>query len=137
MAARVLLSIEDDDAEYYVIDLALQELDIPIRVFRVVDGDQAIWFLENTHGQEGAPRPDLILLNLNLPKKNGFEVLTDIRQRESLRSIPVIIFTTSHNESEKKRALALGAEAFISKPGSLTGLIETLRTVCSQFLAAR
>ena len=135
MAERVLLCIEDDDAEYFIITIALKELDIAIRFLRVPDGEQGIWFLENTHGHELAPRPDLILLNLNLPKKNGFEVLAEIRESESLRSIPVIIFTTSSTTAERKRALALGANDFISKPGTITGLIETLRTICTQFLA--
>ena len=134
MAERVLLCIEDDDAEYFIITIALKDLDIPIRFLRVPDGEQGIWFLENTHGHEQAPRPDLILLNLNLPKRNGFEVLTEIRENESLRTIPVIIFTTSSTTAERERALSLGANDFISKPGTLTGLIETLRTICTQFL---
>jgi len=136
MAERVLLSIEDDDAEYFIITIALKELDTPVRFFRVPDGEQGIWFLEKSHGNELSPRPDLILLNLNLPRKDGFEVLTEIRDRETLRSIPVIIFTTSSDITEKKRAIALGAADFISKPGSLTGLIETLRTVCTRYLAS-
>lgn len=135
MAERVLLSIEDDDSEYFVVTIALKELDIPIRFFRVPDGEQGMWFLENTHGHELAPRPDLILLNLNLPKKSGFEVLSEIRENESLRSIPIIIFTTSSTTAERKRALALGANDFISKPGTITGLVETLRTICTQYLA--
>ena len=135
MGAQVLLSIEDDDAEYFVVTIALRELDIPVRFFRVPDGEQGMWFLENTHGHELAPRPDLILLNLHLPGKDGFEVLTEIREKESLRSIPVIIFTTSSSTAERKKALALGAIDFISKRGTITELIETLRTVCSQFLA--
>jgi len=135
MAERVLLSIEDDDAEYFIITIALKELEIPIRSVRVTDGEQGIWFLEKTHGHELAPRPNLILLNLHLPGKDGFEVLAEIRENESLRSIPVIIFTTSSSTAERKRALSLGASDFISKPGTITGLIETLRTVCTQFLA--
>ena len=135
MAERVLLCIEDDDAEYFIITIALKELEIPIRSVRVTDGEQGIWFLEKTHGHELAPRPNLILLNLHLPGKDGFEVLAEIRENESLRSIPVIIFTTSSSTAERKRALSLGASDFISKPGTITGLIETLRTVCTQFLA--
>ena len=135
MAERVLLSIEDDDAEYFVVTVALKELNIPIRFVRVTDGEQGIWFLEKTHGHELAPRPNLILLNLHLPGKDGFEVLAEIRENKSLRSIPVIIFTTSSSTAERKRALSLGATDFISKPGTITALIETLRTVCTQFLA--
>lgn len=135
MAERVPLSIEDDDSEYFVVTMALKEIDLPIRFVRVLDGEQGIWFLEKTHGHQLAPRPDLILLNLHLPGKDGFDVLAEIRQNESFRSIPVIIFTTSSSTAERKRALALGATDFISKPGTITELIETLRTVCSQFLA--
>jgi CheY-like chemotaxis protein len=135
VSERVLLSIEDDDSEYFIISMALKELDTPIRLCRVADGEQGIWFLENTHGHELAPRPDLILLNLHLPGKDGFEVLAEIRENESLRSIPVIIFTTSSSTAERKKALALGANDFISKPSTISSLIETLRTACSRYLA--
>jgi CheY-like chemotaxis protein len=81
-------------------------------------------------------RPDLVLLNVNLPRKDGFEVLSEIQASDTLRSIPVIVFTSSALTKEKRKALALGAHDFITKPGSLAGLIDTLRSVCSQFLAA-
>jgi two-component system, chemotaxis family, response regulator Rcp1 len=135
MATRVLLSVEDNDTEYYIIKMALKELDIPVQLHRVVDGDQALWFLKKTHGYEIAPRPDLILPNVNLPKRDGFEILAEIRASEVLRSIPVIIFTSASFAAERKKALALGAEDYISKPGSLGGLIEALRSVCDRFLA--
>jgi CheY-like chemotaxis protein len=135
MASRVLLSVEDSDAEYYIIKIAVDEVDIPVQLCRVADGEQALWFLQKTHGYEIAPRPDLILLNLNLPKKDGFEVLAEIRAVEPLRSIPVIIFTSSSLATERKKALTLGAEDYISKPGTLDGLINALRSVCYRFLA--
>lgn len=114
--------------------LALKEIDIAIELCRAVDGERAIWFLEKSRGYELAPRPDLILLDLNLPTKGGFEVLAEIQGKEAFRSIPIIIFTTSTSESSRKRALAMGAERYISKPGTLTELFETLRAVCSQYL---
>jgi two-component system, chemotaxis family, response regulator Rcp1 len=135
MASRVLLSVEDSDAEYYIIKMALHEVDIPLQLCRVADGEQALWFLQRTHGYEIAPRPDLILLNVNLPKKDGFEVLAEIRAVEPLRSIPVIIFTSSSLATERKKALTLGAQDYISKPGTLDGLIDALRSVCYRFLA--
>jgi chemotaxis family two-component system response regulator Rcp1 len=135
VGTRVLLSVEDNDAEYYIIKLALKELDTPVQLHRVSDGEQGLWFLQKTHGYEIAPRPDLILLNVNLPKKNGFEILAEIQASESLRSIPVIIFTSASLATEKKKALALGAEDYITKPGSLDGLIGALRSVCDRFLA--
>jgi len=60
--------VEDDDAEYHLIKMAIDEIGWPIRVFRAKDGEQALWFLEKSHGHEVSPRPDLILLNLNLPR---------------------------------------------------------------------
>lgn len=132
---RVLLSVEDNDGEYYVIKMAVEESGIPVRVFRVSDGEQAIFFLEKSHGFELAPRPDLVMLNLNLPKKNGFQVLTEIRASELLRSIPVVMFTSSVETRERQHALALGAEDFVSKPQSLRGLIEAVRSVCVRYLA--
>jgi two-component system, chemotaxis family, response regulator Rcp1 len=135
MASRVLLSVEDSDAEYYIIKIAVDEVDIPVQLCRVADGEQALWFLQKTHGYEIAPRPDLILLNLNLPKKDGFEILAEIRASESLRSIPVVFFTSSSLATERRKALTLGAQDYISKPGTLDGLIDALRTVCYRFLA--
>jgi CheY-like chemotaxis protein len=135
MPTRVLLSVEDNDTEYYIIKMALKELDTPVQLHRVVDGDQALWFLQKTHGYEIAPRPDLILLNVNLPKRDGFEILAEIRASEALRCIPVIIFTSASFAAERKKALALGAEDYISKPGTLDGLIGALRSVCDRFLA--
>jgi two-component system, chemotaxis family, response regulator Rcp1 len=135
MPYRVLLSVEDNDSEYYIIKMSVEELKIPVQLHRVSDGEQALWFLEKIHGYELAPRPDLILLNLNLPKKDGFDVLTEIRANDLLRAIPVIIFTSASLVTEKKKALALGARDYISKPGTLNGLIEALRFVCSQYLA--
>jgi CheY-like chemotaxis protein len=135
MRPGVLLCVDDDDAEHYIIKMALEEVDIPIQLCRVADGEQALWVLQKTHGYEIAPRPDLILLDLNLPRKDGFEVLAEIRASESLRSIPVVIFTSSSLSTERKKALTLGAQDYISKPGTLDGLINALRSVCYRFLA--
>jgi hypothetical protein len=62
MALRVLLSVEDSDAEYYIIRMAIKEVAMPVQLHRVSDGEQALWFLQRSHGYEIAPRPDLILL---------------------------------------------------------------------------
>jgi two-component system, chemotaxis family, response regulator Rcp1 len=91
--------------------------------------------LQKTQGYEIAPRPDLILLNVNLRKKKGFEILAEIQASESLHSIPVIIFTSASLATERKKALALGAEDYLSKPGTLDGLVDTLKSVCNRFLA--
>ena len=132
---RVLLSVEDNDADYYLVAVALKELDVRVQLCRVANGEEALAFLRKTEGHEIAPQPNLILLNINLPGKSGFEVLADIQETESLRSIPVVMFTSSRSSSERRKALELGAADFISKPGTLNGLIETLGSVCMRFLA--
>jgi two-component system, chemotaxis family, response regulator Rcp1 len=131
---RVLLCVEDNDGEYYLIRMAVREAGIPVEICRVADGEQALHFLRRVNGYELAPRPDLILLNVNLPRKDGLEVLSDIRASDSLRSIPTVMFTSSALATEKKRALALGAEDFISKPGTLSGLLEVVRFLCCRYL---
>ena len=72
MAEPILLSIEDDDSEHFLIVIALKELAISIRHFRVTDGEEGIQFLQNTQGHELAPRPDLVLLNLQSPQEERF-----------------------------------------------------------------
>jgi two-component system, chemotaxis family, response regulator Rcp1 len=134
MVHRVLLSVEDNDGEYYLIRMAVREAGIPVEICRVADGEQALHFLHRSNGYEIAPRPDLILLNLNLPRKTGLEVLSDIQANDSLRSIPVVMFTSSTLATERKKALALGAEDFISKPFTLHELVEAVRSVCCRYL---
>jgi two-component system, chemotaxis family, response regulator Rcp1 len=134
--AHVLLSIEDNDADYYVISLAVRETRMGIYLCRVSDGESAGRFLRRSHGYNVAPRPDLILLDLNLPKTSGFEVLFNIQASEGLRSIPVIVFTSSTLAADREKALALGADEYISKPQSLDELIKTISSVCGQYLTA-
>jgi chemotaxis family two-component system response regulator Rcp1 len=134
MARRVLLSVEDNDADYYIIRMAVRETRFAITMCRVSDGDQALAFLRKCKGYETSPRPDLILLDLNLPKKNGLEVLFEFRASESLRSIPVIMLTSSTLAIDRDSALALGAQDFISKPGTLDGLVNVVSSVCGRYL---
>lgn len=132
---RVLLSVEDNDGDYYCIQTAVEECGFPVKLCRATDGDQALSFLLQKDGYEDAERPDLILLDIHLPKRNGFEVLASIRQSESLRSVPVVVFTSSRRASERRQASALGANDFVSKPNTLPELMEAVSSVCSRFLA--
>jgi two-component system response regulator len=135
MARPVVLSVEDDDTESYIIKIAVDECGVPADLHRVADGEQALRFLRRTHGHETAPRPHLILLDMSLPKKDGLEVLSEIRGTESLRSIPVVIFTSSLREADRKKAIAFGADDCISKPRTLTELTDAIRSLCDRFLA--
>jgi len=132
MAARVILSIEDSDTEFYLVEIAVKKANVPIRLYRASDGEQGLAFLLKAGPYHEAPRPDLILLNLNLPRKNGFEVLADLQAIESLRSIPVVVFTSSSYSMEKDKALALGAQDYVTKPSTLDGLIDVVSRICSR-----
>jgi CheY-like chemotaxis protein len=135
MARPVVLSVEDDDTESYIIKIAVEECGVPVDLHRAADGEQALRFLHRTHGHEAAARPDLILLDMTLPKKDGLEVLSEIRRTESLRSIPVVIFTSSLRETERKKAIAFGADDCITKPRTLKGLTDAIRSLCDRFFA--
>jgi chemotaxis family two-component system response regulator Rcp1 len=129
MGRRAVLYVEDDDASFLLVQLTIQDAGLPIELYRASDGEKALAFLQKTepHYQQ-APRPDLILLDLNTPKKNGFEVLREIKASMSLRSIPVIVFSSSTLAADKKTSLALGADDFLTKPSSLDLFIEAIKS---------
>ncbi len=128
MAARYFLYVEDDDASFFLLRIALQEADPLIQLGRASDGEQALAFMEKAPPYQNVPRPDLILLDLNLPKKNGWEVLQILKNDESLRSIPVIMFTTSASRRDRETSLALGADEYVTKPKTLDLLLEAVKT---------
>jgi CheY-like chemotaxis protein len=131
MANRVLLYVEDEDSAVFLFETALKEADIKVDFYRVSDGDQALSFLQRLGAYEKAPRPGLVLLDLNLPRKSGLEVLAEIQHSDALRPIPVIVFTSSSLSSDRERSLALGAQHYITKPSTFDALIDAVKTACS------
>jgi two-component system, chemotaxis family, response regulator Rcp1 len=131
MIERVLLYVEDEDAAFFLFETALQEARIKVRLYRASDGEQAIEFLRRTGSYEQAPSPDLVLLDINLPRKNGLEVLSEIQSTDSLRQIPAVVFTSSSLPSDRKKSLALGAQEYITKPSTFDGFIEAVKLACS------
>ncbi len=127
MAARSLLYVEDDDAAFFLMKIALGEADSQIQLFRAADGEQALRFLQHSGPFQNAPRPDLIVLDVNLPKRNGLEVLKALKESESLCAIPVIMFTTSAGTSDRETSLALGAEEYVTKPRTLERFMEIVK----------
>ncbi len=105
-------------------------------VCRAYDGEQAIDFLERSGEYKGVARPDLILLDAQLPKLNGFEVLEYIKKDEQLRSITVVMFTALPESPEVRRALALGADAVIRKPVRFEEFRQQLQEVYRKHLEA-
>src|SRR3954466_16228144 len=96
----VVLSVEDDNAVFHILKLAFQEYGFPVQLYRALDGEEALAMLHQSGPHTQVPRPNLILLNLNLPKKGGMEVLAALQSNPQLSSIPTIIFTSSSLDSE-------------------------------------
>nr|WP_116604651.1 response regulator [uncultured Albidiferax sp.] len=124
-----ILLVEDNPGDVRLTQEALKDAKI-LNTLRVVeDGAAALDYLHRRGDYANAPRPDLILLDLNLPKKNGREVLEDIKGDENLKLIPVVILTTSHAEEDVVRAYSLHANCYITKPVDFTQFTKIVRTI--------
>jgi len=108
----------------------------PIHVARVKDGDEALDYLNREGRFVKAERPDLVLLDLNMPKKSGLEVLDQIKKDPALQAIPVIVLTNSRQESDVRRAYDHHANFFISKPADLQELYLAMRYVENVWLGS-
>ena len=131
MDQRVLLYVEDEDAAVFLLETALKEAAIDVKLYRVADGEEALAFLRKSGHYSEMPRPDLVLLDLNLPRKNGLEVLSEMRGCEELRSLSVVVFTSSSLPVDKRKSLALGAQEYITKPASFDGFVAAIKNACS------
>ena len=130
MSEHVLLYAEDEDAAVFLLEMALKEANIALTLHRVSDGEEALSFLHQNGAYVRAPKPDMILLDLNLPRKSGHEVLSAIREDEGLKRIPVVIFTSSSAPSDRRKSMALGAQLHITKPSSFDGFVDAIRDAC-------
>ena len=124
-----ILLVEDNPGDVRLMKEALKELRIPSHLHLAEDGVQALAFLRRKGGHGGAPRPDLILLDLNLPKKDGRETLVEIKQEESLKRIPVVILTTSTAEKDILKTYDLHANCYINKPVDFDQFINVVRSI--------
>lgn len=131
-----ILSVEDTPTDQILISEMLKSSSRPYKISFAFDGEEAIRFLQNVTGQENARLPDLILLDMNLPKKNGLEVLREIREQERLNDIPVVILTTSSAQMNRYICRSLRANCFITKPTSLSqflGVAKAIGYVCDNW----
>jgi CheY-like chemotaxis protein len=129
-----LLYVEDDDPAAYLFQAALRETDLSPQVFRLTDGDQASAFLSQKGAYRRAPRPDLILLDLNLPRKSGFDVLAEVKSNPLLRDITVVVFSTSTLQCNRERSLQLGADYYLDK-NDFDSFIKVAELVCQRMTA--
>lgn len=118
MASRPIqvLLVEDDPGDVRLTEEALKRSKLLVMMTVVTDGEQALQFLRKVGPYEGVVRPDLILLDLNLPKVDGREVLAAVKADPGLRPIPVVVLTTSAADSDILKAYGLGGNCYITKP---------------------
>jgi two-component system, chemotaxis family, response regulator Rcp1 len=128
------LLVEDSPSDAELMVEALRESTLPLRIAIVEDGEEAIRYLRRQGPHQEAPRPDLILLDLHLPRKNGHEVLAEIKEDESLRLIPVILLTSFATDEAIRQAYDLHANCCVSKPSDLDQFTQAVHRIESFWL---
>ena len=124
-----ILLVEDNPGDVRLTQEVLRDGRVRNNMSVVMDGVDAISFLQQTGEYAGAPRPDIILLDLNLPKKDGREVLAEIKADPDLKNIPVVVLTTSSAEQDIFRSYDLHANCYITKPVDLDQFIRVIRSI--------
>ena len=124
-----ILLVEDNTGDARLAREALRDAKVANHLSWVADGVEALAFLRRQDSYLTAPRPDLILLDLNLPRKDGREVLSEIKAAEKLKRIPVVILTTSQAEEDILKAYHLNANCYITKPVDLDQFIKVVKTI--------
>jgi len=124
-----ILLVEDNESDLRLTQEALKEGKVRTNLSHVWDGEEASEFLLRRGKFNGAARPDLILLDINLPRKNGMELLAEIKQEATLKTIPVVVLTTSHADEDILRSYELHANCYITKPVDLTQFIKIVQTI--------
>ncbi len=133
-AAIDLLLVEDDPGDVLMTREALSDAKVVHHLHVVNNGEAALAFLRQEAPYEAAPRPDLIFLDLNLPRMDGREVLATVKSDPSLRRIPIVILTTSNSEDDISHSYDLHANAYVTKPVDLASFLEAVRQVDDFFL---
>ena len=129
-----VLLVEDDPGSVLITREAFEVTRAPGNLHVVGDGELAMAFLHQAHGFAGAPRPSLILLDINLPRRSGLEVLAEVKASEKLLTIPVVMLSTSQDEADVLRSYQLHANAYIAKPTTFDLFTEAIAQVTGLFL---
>jgi two-component system, chemotaxis family, response regulator Rcp1 len=130
-----ILLVEDSAADVRLTREALKEARVYNTLHVVGDGVLAMDFLRQQGAYQGAPRPDLVLLDLNLPRKDGREVLAEVKGDDELKRIPVVVLTTSQAEEDILRSYDLHANAYVAKPVQLEEFLRVIRALEQFWLA--
>ena len=128
----IILLADDDDDDCFLVQEAFEESHITNDLQIVNDGEELIDYLHHRgafNDKAKFPRPDLILLDLNMPRKDGKEALAEIKQDPELRTIPIVVLTTSEAEEDILKTYDMGVNSFITKPVTFDGLVEVIKTI--------
>ena len=130
--AHAILLVEDNPADVLITQRALRDSGLSVELLVVRDGQETVDYLLRQGDHQATPgwrSPDLILLDLNLPRLNGREVLERIRSSPELKAVPVIVLTTSRRQEDVQEVYAAGANTYIEKPQDFGRFVEVLRTI--------
>ena len=123
-----ILLVEDNPADILLTEEAFEEAHFPHRLYIARDGVEALSFLRRQGPHAGVPMPDVILLDLNMPRMSGLEVLDVLKADDALRNIPVVVLTTSRAESDIWRSYNLHANAYIPKPVTISEFVDVIHS---------
>jgi CheY-like chemotaxis protein len=136
-AIKIVLMADDDPDDFFLVKEAWEKTGIPLDLRRVSDGAELMDYL-NRRGKyadlSSAPTPSLILLDLNMPRKDGREVLAELKSDGLLKLIPVVVLTTSDEEMDIVSCYSLGASSYLTKPSSFDSLVNILNTLGKYWL---
>jgi CheY-like chemotaxis protein len=124
-----ILMVEDNDGDIFLTTEALKAAKVANEVHVVHDGVEALEFLRRQGKYAAAPCPDLILLDLNLPRKDGREVLQEIKADPELHKVPIVVLTSSNAETDVCKSYSLHANCYIVKPVDFAALVEVVRSI--------
>ena len=129
LSAIEVLLVEDDPGDVELTQESLIESKLKINLTVVNDGVEALDYLRKQNGYANAARPDLILLDLNMPKMDGREVLSKLKENDSLQSIPVVVLTTSDAEEDILKSYGLGCNCYVAKPVGLDQFLKVIQII--------
>ena len=129
---RLMLMAEDDDNDVFFVERALRQAQITHPVRRVRNGEEAIAYLRGDgqyRDRDQFPLPQFLLLDLKMPRKNGFEVIEWVRQQPGLKRLPIVVLTSSREDPDVNRAYELGANTYLVKPVKFENLVEMVKAL--------
>jgi len=125
----LILMVDDDEDDRFLTQTALEESEVECKLIFAKDGTEVLDMLLNGPSDSLGEIPNIILLDLNMPLKNGWQVLQELKSNKSLRHIPVVIFTTSSSSDHVVKSYAMGANSYITKPSTFNGLQRVMSSI--------